>query len=57
MLFKKELNDAGKNMLNMQMFKNVLGSSFEKNLQLCRSPHCLAWLGIIWFGIWDIPAE
>lgn len=30
MLFKKELNDAGKNMLNMQMFKNVLGSSFNK---------------------------
>lgn len=30
MLFKKEFNDAGKNMLNMQMFKNVLGSSFNK---------------------------
>lgn len=39
MLFKKELNDAGKNILNMQMFKNVLGSSFKKNLQYCVEVH------------------
>lgn len=50
MLFKKELNDAGKNMLNMQMFKNVLGSSFkifysivQKSTLSCMTRYHLVW--------------